>query len=455
MGQSLSSSITVVENHADRQVLHLNIYYHTTLRVIDSNNTFTVTGNFPNQSGPVSINAGTPSGGGGQQWIYSKALTVNKVFGSTTTVSGSASLRGIDFWGAGQVISTSASHTVPARTPVAPSAPGTPTVSSITSSTARASWTASSNTGGAAIRNYQMQLARNSSFTTGLSTVETKSGSIRHFDITGMTRATTYYLRVRSHNGTAWSPWSGTRSFKSAPVPPTVANTHSVINITRNSGTITGISVSDNGGEAPSDLRVQHNSSASTSGASVVTRGAWAQVTISGLPADAVRYYRVAAYNSAGWGSYGAWQSFRTLADAPDDMSTPTLSVLSNTAIRVIWSAPNMNGATFQQYRVEISLTSDFSNVVASATTTGLQRDFTGLLPGTRYYVRVRAEATPNNSGWGGAEVTTTGRAPNSGLRLFTFVNGVRRELTAYTFASGSRRQVRVMVQHDGAMRTE
>src|SRR5690606_28270057 len=122
--------------------------------------------------------------------------------------------------------------------------------------------------------------------------------------------------------------------------------THSVINITRNSGTVTGISVSDNGGEAPSDLRVQHNSSASTSGASVVTRGAWAQVTISGLPADAVRYYRVAAYNSAGWGSYGAWQSFRTLADAPDDMSKPTLSVLSNTAIRVIWSAPNMNGAT-------------------------------------------------------------------------------------------------------------
>lgn len=554
MGQSLSAVITVVENHADRQVLHLNIYYHTTLRVIDTNNTFTVSGTFPSRSGSVSIDTG-PSSGAGSQWLYSQARTVNKVFGSTQSVTAATSLTGIEFWGAGQVIRANASHTVPARAPVPPTlantdsvtnithnsatitgitvsnnggatpnnirvqhnssastsgarvttrgswaavtltglpsgqrryyrvagansagwssygpwrsfvtlpppvvAPSAPTLgmfTNVTQTSATVNWTAPSSSGGAAISNYQVQRATNAGFTTGLSTVSTGSGASRSRSITGLTRATRYYVRVRASNGTAWSPWSSSLFFSTPAAVPTIANTHSVTNITRNSATVTGISVSNNGGAAPNNVRVQHNSSASTSGAQVTTRGAWAQAQLTGLPPGQRRHYRVAAANSAGWSSYSPWRSFDTLLDAPDDMAPPSLTVLSDTSIQANWVAPNMHGATFTEYGVQMSTSENFAQLVADRGVSGLSTTFVALTPGTRYYVRVRANAAPNHGGWGVADARTTGRTPNSGLRWYTFVAGERRQLEPYLGVGSTVRPVRAMYAHDGDMKTE
>src|SRR5690606_17676147 len=103
----------------------------------------------------------------------------------------------------------------------------------------------------------------------------------------------------------------------------------------------------------------------------------------------------------------------------PDDIDTLTVSDIENTGMTFSWQAPNMNGATFQHYAWELSLSESFSTLVTSGTTTSLSRSFTGLTPGTRYYFRVRAVATPNSGGWDSLSVLTTGIAPNSGLRMY------------------------------------
>src|SRR5690606_25958620 len=162
------------------------------------------------------------------------------------------------------------------------------------------------------------------------------------------------------------------------------------------------------------------------------------------------------AYNSAGWSEYpSTWKSFTTLDDAPDDMAPPTFSDVTNTSFTVTWVAPNMNGATFVAYQWELSLSPTFATVVASGTTSSLSRSFTGLIPGTRYYFRVRANATPNNGGYGVADQLTTGIAPNSGLRVYTFINGVRKQGQLYTFINGVRKQIKPMYAHDGTLETE
>src|SRR5690606_7309396 len=108
------------------------------------------------------------------------------------------------------------------------------------------------------ILEYNFQIARNSGFTTGLSSVSSTTNSRA---IVGMTRATDYWCRVRARNSAGWGPWSGVRQFRSAPELPVVSDTHTATAISRSSATITGFSMSDTGGESPTNVRVQHNSS--------------------------------------------------------------------------------------------------------------------------------------------------------------------------------------------------
>ena len=436
--------IQVIATSNDSYTLRA-VQYLKSLNVVDSNNNDSVGGGYFSRSGTLALNGvynATP--------VWYQDIIVNRVVGSTVTVTVNMSWSGVEYWAT--TLTASESYIVPAKLTV-PSAPTGYSATSITTTEATTTGVTVSNNGGSTLTDLQAEVNTSES-ATGATTFT--KGSYADITMTGRTRFTQYYFRLRAKNAIGWSTWGAWVGFKTLAEIPVMGTSYTAGALTRNSATITGLSVTDNGGQAPLDARVQYNSTASATGASVVTKGSWGEVTVPGLDAFSQYYYRCGAYNSAGWSAYPeTWKSFTTLDDAPDDMAPPTFSSVTNTSMRAEWTAPNMNGASFVAYRYEVSLVDTFASTVLTGTTTNLYIDITGLIPGTHYYVRVRANATPNNGGYGTASQLTTGFAPNSGLRVYACIDEVIYQGELYTFIGGVRKKLRVMYAHDGILETE
>lgn len=272
---------------------------------------------------------------------------------------------------------------------------------------------------------------------------------------TNLSRATGYTAYSQSYNAAGWGGFGNPAGFTTLPVAPTMAASYSAGSISRNSAVISGFSVSDNGGEAPNNIQVQYSLSQDESSGLFATVGSWNNATIMGLFASTLYYYRARAANSQGWGPWAGWKAFITLADAPSDMAPPSFTGVGDNGFTLSWVAPAMNGATFTNYRYEVSLTNAFTALVASGNTTATMAAITGLVAGTTYYARVRTVATPNSSGFASASTRTTGITPNSGMRVYGIVGGVPKLGTLYTFVGGTRRQLRPMLQRGPTLETE
>jgi len=93
-----------------------------------------------------------------------------------------------------------------------PSAPGTPTISDIGPQAATASWAAPSSTGGAAITEYEIQIATQPNFSDAVSAFS--MGPVFSRTFTNLEPGERYYVRVRAQNSVGYGAWSGTRSFQ-------------------------------------------------------------------------------------------------------------------------------------------------------------------------------------------------------------------------------------------------
>ena len=371
-------------------------------------------------------------------------------YGANSDMNFSLSINGIGPGGTGPSVASGTVWLGP-RVASLPDTPATPTLSNITSSNIRVNGSTPGNNGSAIVE-YQFQRATNSAFTTGVVTTPHNGPFL---DLWGLNKATTYWFRFRARNGVGWSPWSAAVMGKTLATIPVLSN-YSTNAVTRNSFTVSNFVVSDNGGEAPSNVRVEYNTSASSTGSSIVTRGSWGDVTISGRAADTLYYSRASVWNSAGWSDWGAWKSVRTLLDVPNDMAAPTISNITDTSARMNWVAGSANGATFMHYEYQVAIDKNFDNVILTGTTTELFANLTFAEPGQTRYVRVRMIATPNSGGWSpGTLVQMTGIAPGSGLRMYTFVGGVRKQLDLYTFINGQRKQLKTFTCINGEWEKE
>jgi hypothetical protein len=113
--------------------------------------------------------------------------------------------------------------------------------------------------------------------------------------------------------------------------------------------------------------------------------------SIASLDANIKYYWRIAAYNSGGIGSFSAIRSFKTLINLP---GTPTLELPINKALDVSanpvlsWDA----ASSAESYTLQVSLKSDFSSFVINQTgITTTSYTATGLLNSTVYYWRAAA----------------------------------------------------------------
>jgi hypothetical protein len=129
---------------------------------------------------------------------------------------------------------------------------------------------------------------------------------------------------------------------------------------------------------------------------------------LSSLPKGTVLYVRVRAGNGEGWSSWSASRTFTTLttpASAPD---TPAVSAIGPTSATVAWDAPaDTGGAAITGYQIQRATIADFTDSTTISDTSS-PSPLTGLLPGTLYYVRVRATNTAGSGAWSATAAFTT-----------------------------------------------
>jgi hypothetical protein len=298
-----------------------------------------------------------------------------------------------------------------AITLIEPSKPAAPTVSSTTSSTATLAYVDPSN-GGAAISSRTFQYSTDPTFATG---VLTANPTASPFTISGLSRNTLYYGRIKMTNSVGDSAWSDTANIQIPGAPPSAPTGYTLYDVTSTSATCSLGSIADNGGAAPSQVRIKVSTTASDVGlVNTITQDTWSPIFLTGLTLGTTYYVAQAAFNTAnggGWGAYGAWTAFTTLANVPNAPAL-SLNTAGSTTATLQWAAPTaLNGATINSYTLRIASNKAMTANVRDITVIGsLSQVVDQLTPATTYYAQVWTET---NNGKGSAspvlQFATTG----------------------------------------------
>lgn len=204
--------------------------------------------------------------------------------------------------------SVSATIAIPA---IAPTAPGAPSVSLITGTSCRLTWTPPADNGGAAVTSYELQWATEPTFAAPSSV--TGNLDLSH-DVAGLAPGSTVYARVRATNSAGVSPWSATGSavllnYPAAPAAPTVSS------IGATSASVGWSAPASDGGSAVTGYEVRYSTDAGMAGATVTsTPSSPRTLALAGLAAGTTYYVQVRALNAVGAGAWSTSATFATLA---------------------------------------------------------------------------------------------------------------------------------------------
>jgi len=306
--------------------------------------------------------------------------------GSTWTATGSA-LPGVNLTGltsgvtytfqvhakdAANNAGLASSNTFTTLDNVLPGAPGTPSFSSITGTSATASWgPASDNVG---VTGYQWRL------NSGSWTAITASPTL----LTGLSPATSYTFQVQARDAAGnWGPASSNTFTTLDTSLPSAPGTPSFSSITGTSATASWGPASDNVGVTGYQWRING--------------GGWTAISASpasltGLSPATTYVFDVQARDAAGnWGAASS-NSFTTLdTTLPSAPGTPSFSSVTGTSATASWGAASDNvGVTGYQWRLNSGSWTAISASPAS---------LTGLTANTTYTFEVQARDAAGN--WG------------------------------------------------------
>lgn len=214
-------------------------------------------------------------------------------------------------------------YTLPARPASVPSG-GTITASSVGVSTATGTLSGYSSNGDS-IDSYEIQIATNSGFTTGLATY---SGSSKAF--TGLAAATSYWIRGRAHNGVGWSSYTSSKSFTTGATVPGAPTAVGNNTVTQSTANITWTAPGATGGSAITGYEIQR---ATDSGFTVNVFTATDPDDVSPYAAASMApattyWFRVRALNGVGAGAWSSATSLTTLTGTPS-ITSPAASEAS------------------------------------------------------------------------------------------------------------------------------
>ena len=278
----------------------------------------------------------------------------------------------------------------------APSTPGTPSLTVVSSSQINLSWTAS--TDNVAVTGYRVERCSGSTTCSNYSQIATPSTN--SYSNTGLSAGTIYRYRVRSvdaaGNLSSYSSTSNTTTQALLDtIPPTISS------VTLSSITSSGASVSWTTNE-PVNTQVDYGLTASygnssTLNSSLVTSHS---ATLSGLSAGTAYHYRVKSRDSAGNLSQSSDNTLTTQniqdSTAPSVPSGLTATPTSGNQIQISWSASTDTAGTGQT----ISGVSGYqifrgSNLVNTTASTAYLDN--GLTPGTDYSYQITAMDNAGN----------------------------------------------------------
>lgn len=281
-------------------------------------------------------------------------------------------------------------------------APTSLTSSSKTGSAVSLYWTAPVNDGGQPLSNYTVEWGTDNvnwpnSTNTGSGTAASVGSP---FTVTGLSPNTQYYFRVAAVNSVGTSAYSSSIAVTTDTTPgaPTA--------LTSSSKTGSAVSLywtapASDGGEAISNYTVQWGTdnvnwpnSINTGSGTAASVGS--PFAITGLTSNTQYYFRVAAINSVGTGSYST--SIAVTTDTTPGAPT-SLAVASFTTatVSLYWTAPASDGGeAISNYSVQWGTDNSTwpnSTTTGSGTAPTLGSPFavTGLATGTLYYFRVAA----------------------------------------------------------------
>lgn len=227
---------------------------------------------------------------------------------------------------------------------------------------------------------------------------------------------------------------SATFTLHTGPLAPYTDGAYYAESITSSTAVVAGVNANGNGGTL-TNMSAQANTSPTEAGSMYFEAGGWGNVTMHSLSRYTTWYFRARVANSTwGWGTWGPWKSFQTLAEAP---SPPPIGVdsITPTTARIVVASPTDSGGPPVD-AIDTYVTDNYAlpgaggNVVAYAP--GGTFTATGLLPSTRYYFTSAARNSAGYwSAWAPMQAFTTLPAG------FVNVGGVWKNAIPYVCTAG------------------
>ena len=263
---------------------------------------------------------------------------------------------------------------VPAYNPVSTPTIGTPSISNITRTGAKASFSVSNNGGASIVDNFIDASLTN--FGSVVSTISSTSGTF-----SGLTPNTTYYVRANASNGT-YRGYSSVTSFKTTGNAPSVSS--STADITYNSAKVNY--------SATYDTNASYSSYTLVYGTSTSYGSTASSQVISGLNPNTTYYYKITVKDNQGR-SGESTGSFKTAKPTAPTISSITAPTVNDTSIKIQVAATAGSGASSLQYRFSKDNGSTYTSWQTANNYT-----FTGLVDDTTYTFKAQVKDNYDSS---------------------------------------------------------
>jgi hypothetical protein len=168
------------------------------------------------------------------------------------------------------------------------------------------------------------------------------------------------------------------------------------------------------------EYKTRHSTSSTfASGNTETSAGTSLSKTLSGMVGATKYYVGVAGRSADGWGTWSGTNNGVTIPGATAGLA---LGAITTTGMTATW-ATGTNGPEITGYDITYSVDADFASATTTTSTT-LSKALTGLLPGTKYYVKVRAKNATDTGAYGSTVSQTTLPSVPPDLAVATSVSG-------------------------------